>query len=304
MPSTFTQIKCQLLAQISSVKRFNPEENILIFGEPRSGSTWLAELISMLPNRAIINEPLHLGNNNKLRDLKFSWRQHIPMDRNWLDAEIAMKEIFTGKELPAIMYFKNSLAQMISAKKLVYKIVRGKLLLPWLLSNFKFRFKPIVLIRHPLAIMHSLSQHSAWKYEYQKFVIPDAPFTEIYEPHISFLQNLKSNEGQIIALWALANNYLQRMDSSDYHWIYYEDLVSAPKEVLHDLGKDWKLDLDHLVKYINIPSGSSGKSTIMTDTQLYDWTEKLDPRLRKEGEQIMDYFEIDIYSKEDVFPKK
>jgi hypothetical protein len=46
-------LKDRLCLAVGKVCKFEPEENLLIFGDPRGGSTWIAEVISLLPSTAV-----------------------------------------------------------------------------------------------------------------------------------------------------------------------------------------------------------------------------------------------------------
>ena len=75
----------------------DPNQVILIVSDPRSGSTWLSEVLSTINQSYIIDEPLHINNVHELKALKFEWRQHIPVNRNWPAAKQFFKNLFSGK---------------------------------------------------------------------------------------------------------------------------------------------------------------------------------------------------------------
>lgn len=58
----------------------NPKNTILIFSNPRGGSTWLAEILNSIPSLAI--EPLKLGKLKEFNKLNFCRYQPIPENAN------------------------------------------------------------------------------------------------------------------------------------------------------------------------------------------------------------------------------
>ena len=101
MRSTISHIKLfgtkVLLNLLSRRKDLDPNQVILIVSDPRSGSTWLSEVLSTINQSYIVDEPLHINNVHEIKALKFEWRQHIPVNRNWPAAKQFFKNLFSGK---------------------------------------------------------------------------------------------------------------------------------------------------------------------------------------------------------------
>ena len=51
---------------LEKFNNFNHNEPFLIFSDPRGGSTWLAELLSLIPKTAVIWEPLNLTEKKQI----------------------------------------------------------------------------------------------------------------------------------------------------------------------------------------------------------------------------------------------
>jgi hypothetical protein len=70
------------------IKRFDPCSHFMIFGEPRGGSTWLAEtLCALIPSTAMLWEPINPQDVKALREIGFGSRQYIPEHADWNDAK-------------------------------------------------------------------------------------------------------------------------------------------------------------------------------------------------------------------------
>ena len=77
-----TWLKKSIIQTLNRTLPRNPEDTIVVAGSPRSGTTWLAELLRRLPGYKFLNEPLLLPNNPAAQEVGFEWRTHIaPTER-------------------------------------------------------------------------------------------------------------------------------------------------------------------------------------------------------------------------------
>ena len=201
---------------LSRFKNLNPENAISLFCDPRGGSTWLAETLNSIPRSTIIDEPLHLNNSQRLKDLKFSWRQNIPENESWEEAKRYFELVLKGQSFNRANCYRNTVSEVAKSKQLILKIIRGKALLPWYVKQFNFKYTPLFVVRHPFAIAASQLSHGAWNYQYQKFEIPDAPFNDFYKQHDDYLYSLETKEEQLTALWCMGNNVVLHHQENDH----------------------------------------------------------------------------------------
>ena len=291
MRSTISHIKLfgtkVLLNLLSRRKDLDPNQVILIVSDPRSGSTWLSEVLSTINQSYIIDEPLHINNVHELKALKFEWRQHIPVNRNWPAAKQFFKNLFSGKiNNPSI----SKLGSAKNGQQLIVKTIRAKLLLPWLCQQFNFTYKPIVLVRHPLAMIASLKKHNAFDYPFNKIKSID----HVFEKHLSFLSKLETNTEQQLALWCLANKYLSEIKDVKWMVIKYESLIRNFDHTINYIFKTWGLKLPLNIKESKLrASSSTTKKTFDLDTQLHGWKDVLSPEEVDRYNMILKYFSID-----------
>ena len=269
-----------------------------IFGDPRSGSTWLAELLSQLPKYCLVDEPLNLNYNDHLRKMDFGWRQYIPKQENWAEANDFFQKLYRGENIPPGCIASNGLMHFINSDKGVFKIIRGKLLLEWLLYHFEFKYKPIFLIRHPLAVINSIKKHKSWSYKFKPFEISKSPFQERYKMHESFLKDLKNTREQILAHWCIANlSYFQGVSFMDQTIVVkYEDLVLEPRTILEQLLREWNyVPSDFKFKNVAAPSATSEVNVKSIDpkNQIEKWKTQLDPLEINRYQEILNYFHIE-----------
>ena len=283
-------------------KSFDPATAISLFCDPRGGSTWLAETLSAIPKSFIIDEPLHLNNVEGFKNLNFYWRQYIPEKAQWPQARKVFEDILMGEILNRGLCSRNKAIKLIQAQQLILKIIRGKALLPWYVKQFDFKYKPVMLVRHPFAIAASLLDHSSWGYEFKKFEIPVGPYNEFYKAHADFLYALQTKEEQLTALWCITNNTVLRHPENDHSWITlnYENLVLEPVKHFEMIFEKWNLATpDELSSRILIPSSTTvGKQIIQPKRLLSDWKNKLDEAQINQLQKVLDYFGVDYYGKD------
>ena len=286
---------------ISRFKNLRPENAISLFCDPRGGSTWLAEVLNAIPNSMIVEEPLSLGNVPELKKLGFSWRQYIPENEIWSEAKSVFQLLLEGRKLNARICRINSIVEVKKSDQLILKIIRGKALLPWYVRQFDFKYKPLVMVRHPFAIAASLLNHSSWNYPFKKLVVPEGPFNEFYKNHKDFLGALQTKEEQLTALWCMVNNVVLNHPDNDHSWITinYENLVLEPQKYFQKIFDLWGMDLpEELMKRISVPSTSTkGKRSVEPDKLISDWKKKLTEKQISRLQKVLDHFEVDYYNK-------
>lgn len=135
-------------------KTYDIHNTIVISGCPRSGTTWLAEILNTIPNSNILMEPLHLRWVPEAKDIGFSGRTHIEPNEDWPEAEDFMKRVLSGQIMNINTLLKVKPMQILKNRNWIVKFVRANRMLRWIVENFPIR-PPILLIRHPCAVVSS-----------------------------------------------------------------------------------------------------------------------------------------------------
>lgn len=284
---------------ISALKTFKQEDAILIFSDPRGGSTWLTEILMEVPKTAVIWEPLHLKKNNHLKKIGFSWRQFIAEDDPWREAKAEFDSIFTGKRLNARLSHLNKNKDYLVADRLIIKFCRGNALLPWVVNHYDFKMKPIHLVRNPAAVVASQINQGGWDYKYEGFSMPGGKSQALFEPHISFLKTLTTKSESLIALWCITNNVLMKNKNRD-RWltIKYENLFLNPIETLNEIFNQWGIDPPRFdLKRIERESITTKMPVNFTDKQqqLNKWRNQFTNIEIERFQEILNYFEVTEY---------
>lgn len=301
-------IRRQLTNKLVKSKDYDILNNHYIFSDPRGGSTWLMEIIQTITKEPVIWEPLHLGiKDNPFKTINFGWRQHIPEVSEWKEAKELFDKLFSGKILADNILYKSSFLQVLNSKSLLFKICRGNALLPWLTNNYSFNFKPIFLIRHPFAVVSSQLSHGAWDYPFVNYHIPDTPYNDNYKRHSAFLKTIKTKEEALVAEWCLANSEPLSHKDNNKKWltINYEEFVLNPEKTLIRILTSWEINYDlSLIDYKKNSSTTKDDSPDIIIDRLSSWQNKLNKNQLENMGNVLDYFEIDIYSKNNSLPEK
>lgn len=282
-------------------KTYYPTQNHLIFGSPRGGSTWMMKIIQTITKEPIIWEPLHLRTkNDSFRKLNFGWRQYIPEDVVWGEAQLTFNQLFAGKYIDNSIYKYSNFKQLLFSKSFLIKICRGNLLLPWLTNNFSFNYKPIYMIRHPFAVVSSQLKHGAWNYPVIKFNIPEIPYNQIYIKHEKYLKSLKTKEEMLTANWCITNQLPLNHLNNNINWltINYEEILVNPHKSLQRILQEWKIqfDLDR-IDFSKKSFTTKQGSPIQISKQLGYWKENLNNEQVDRMLKVLEYFNVKVYSK-------
>jgi len=302
------ELKLRILYILKQLKKFNPKEQILIFSDPRGGSTWLTEIIHTIPNTAIIWEPLNIHNVKTVKNLGFGWRQYIPENQTWLEAENVINKICSGKIVNEWTMLVTNVKDYYKANQLIVKICRGNMLLPWITNRIEFKFSPIYLIRHPFAVVASQMKQGGWNSPFRKFEVPKIPFNEIYQEHIKFLTSLSTKEEILIAYWCLTNKISLNHPNNNTKWItvYYEKLLLHPGHEIQRIFKTWNMPVPKDIEktYQKKSSTTLGEmNTHDPKIQLAKWKRELNKTQINKMQRVLDYFEITSYSWDKLTPR-
>lgn len=299
----FTKVLC---AAVSKVCNFDPLDNLMIFSDPRGGSTWLSEVVGLIPNTVVLWEPIHQRWVRHFDALNFARRQYIPEHAVWPEAEEAFRELLRGKYLTNWTCEVSPPLTFLSADRMVVKFCRGNALLPWLTKAFRFNYIPVYLVRHPFAVVASQLQHGRWDYPFTGFEIPDGPHNEIYQEHRSYLASIETKEEALTAVWCLTNGVPLKNARNDVDWItvHYEHLLSNPEEELNRIFQRWEMAIpEAALARVQTPSATTKEATFTegVEAQLAKWRSSLSADQQARMIDVLAYFEVERYGME-VYP--
>lgn len=309
-------------------KKINIKDTILVAGSPRSGTTWLMQILCEIPGYTYIFEPLNPIWSPDSYEVGFRSRTYLNDITKWSEGEEYLKKVFTGQL--AYLPIKNNqfynlfynfsikeLANNLFASKIIVKSVNMTRMVPWIAKIFQLR-SIIFIIRHPCATITSQLKSGFCGYRNSS-----PPFSDIYPTKKIILNEIKDivelNSNQIkklkkiekieeilAATWCLDNLItLSKEKPSSWKFISYENLVKkSDKEIFNIFTFIGEKNIPATVFYrLKKPSSvtlKEDKKHIKTpEKQLTKWKEYLSKEQIIKINKIVSYFNLDLYNEED-----
>ncbi|WP_081211243.1 sulfotransferase domain-containing protein [Salegentibacter sediminis] len=269
----------EFLKLLYAFKDFRCEDAVVIYSEPRSGSTWLMEIIQYYTPNSVINwEPLDHRKGVLPSNCNIGWRLGKPIDEeNNFQIISYFKEIITMKKINHHTLMLAGIKELFSAKWVITKFVRANEIIPLLLGNFPdTRF--IYLQRHPLVCsvsqlknFNKINSSNIWN------EIPTSELPEIFnlpgfEKDRAFILTLNTYIEREVAIWCFYAIRLENRIQDKEHNIFkvfYEELVNEPFAVLERINEKFRfLNLEKPDFPFNNASKSNYRNT-------YDYEDRL-----------------------------
>lgn len=278
----------------------DPAKAILLFASPRGGSTWLEEILATIPRTATIWEPLDLENVPQFRQLGFAWRQHIPEGEPWPAAEALFTRLFAGRLLSPYLAQATTPAELHRAERLIVKFVRGHLLLPWIAARYPVP-RPVLLLRHPCAVVASMQKHGAWK----RHPVPPPPpphhrYDGLVREQHRLAGRITTMEEYLAYVWCLTHAYLLAHPLNDKAWttITYEELLMNTGPTLRKVFDAWGMEVPPAaMAAATRPSRTTrpGSPTVDPLQQLAHWRTQLSTQQQQQVLGMLERFGINLY---------
>lgn len=285
----------------------------MISGSPRSGTTWLAELLSTMPGYKHFNEPLHLR-LPALPDLDLDWRTYVAPEERRPKLRGYLEGVFTGTASGSYETEADTrlgrLVELYRRPQVVAKFVRANRMLHWINESFDLR-GIIILVRHPCAVVASQLdyEHGETNYWAQASpaekvetvlvgVLPESLRTR-FAP---LIRDFDTVEEVLAAIWAV-DNYcaLRHHGDPPGHVVAYEDLVASPRETLRSVfGALEATPPDEAFRKVDEPSDSAASDLHREDVhlQLSKWERKLTGEQIDRILSVTHAFDLDLYSED------
>lgn len=231
--------------------------NVFIFSMPRSGSTWLQELIWSQPEFKYVNEPLNL---------KGSWLQRkseIQGFEELYSAEVKEKLIayFNGFVEGKHHFLNPNPLRKTSrflTSRIVFKVIHGgELFLNDIAAATNCRI--VYLIRNPVAV--ALSRKQLPRVEQLTSDIVLSKFSPSEQNlALEIFKRGDSMEKRIMA-WCIQNKLALMSRKDDWLVFSYEELTLRPEVVVQALAAHCELPNPELMlKSVNVPSAVTSQS--------------------------------------------
>ena len=307
---------------ISNCKNFNLNDTILVAGTPRSGTTWMMEILGGIKNYTYLFEPLHSNWFPETRKIGFESRSYLPINTDWYEGKDYLYKVFTGKvvsDLPLYVLKPKMVLQRLFCNKLIVKAVRMNRMLPWVSKNFKLK-NMILIIRHPCAVIASQLKTGFFGYwsitppyvnicPNRNMVLQEASKIDILdEKNIKNLKKIETVEEVLAAVWCL-DYYVPLSLKKPHPWttVFYELLKKeGEKEIPRIFKEIGEINIKKSTyNKINNPSILAMRDDLKvvkdTDKQLSKWKENLSKKQIEKILKVVSDFGLDFYT-EDIEP--
>jgi hypothetical protein len=300
----------QLVKSIASIHRPDGSPNVFLFSTPRSGSTWLMELIWSQPGFKCCNEPLNLRKPLVRRYLGISeWRELGNQT-----ASTALHRYFQGfcegrlrfmNPNPFRRYYRPV------TRRIVFKIIHGgEDRLNWFRDTFNGRI--VYLLRHPIPV--SLSREA---YPHLEAFLSSDYQRHFTDEQLRYARKVVASGTKLergVLAWCLQNAIPLREATADWAIVSYEQMVREPQPVIAYLADKLALPKPaRMLRQLSVPSSSKGKSDQATQAVLDNnaasravLVEKWRNHVREADEyramEILPRFHLDAYRAGEVLP--
>jgi hypothetical protein len=282
------------------VRSHRPEDAILLSCDPRSGSTWISEVLTAATPSAVIWEPFHRDNVPAVQKLGFAWRQCIPAGAEWPEAERLIRKIMSGGVINQWTSWANPAVDFVRAEQLIIKCCRANGFLPWMIRKIDFKRKPIHFLRHPFAIAASQIKMGNFDTAGMDRDLDRGPFTQEMNETSRYIRGLTTNEEKIVAMWC--RTHLAALKDPLTHErtirVHYENLTINPDTEIKRVFGGWGESVpDNVLSIVHKASRMTEKSSRLEtpEQQIFKWRRHFDDKQISRMAAILKDFEINIY---------
>ena len=278
-------------------RSFDKRETIVVVGHYRSGTTWLAELISKSLNAAIVFEPIQIDNVPRAKKAGFDYDNFRMPTENWPEGKAYLDQVLSGKRLNSWSVSHIPILRAVTASRLTVKLVAANQMLGWLISEFDIP-PPALIIRHPCAILSSWINRG-WRLN--NWITPPKGLYDHYPQLETIISSLRYEEEFFAAKWCIDHFVpFSQIQADSAVVVPFEKLVTDGAEFLDQILGRWNAVLPQQVAdELHVPSAKA--SDAIRDNYLNvlnGWTKSLSSKQIERVLVVVKRFGLDFYSKE------
>ena len=313
----------EVFSFISEIKfaKIKSNQNILIYGISRSGTTLLAETLVEILKARLIWEPLfnhrevHLKTVNpyalkSYKKLKLGWHPHVA---SCSDVETnAYFDAYFALEKRNIRFLRFTNPQTFSESKVtIHKMCFGNFMYNYFQK--RYGFKSIVLVRHPFAIAASSlnfgdnydyhkHNYATWKYENSN---KSGEFFNRFEDYYDLIVSAFT-----LLVFQTVSQFsfvLDNFEKDNSIIVFYENLVVDKQTTHNKLEEFLGLSIDYNIFEALLSKQSFSSSNNHTEkdamVQLSKWKKMASEKDIEDGLKIFKAFDFNLYN-DAILPNK
>ena len=277
-------------------KGFDPTKTLIICGSTRSGSTWLAELVSSIDGHSQIFEPMHTGYLKEAKKAGIKKNMYVQGNDAWLNGQKFFTRVLSGKVINPWTTSQIPWKKLIKTERLVVKFVRANLILDWLSKHLDV-LPPAMVIRHPCAII--MSQLDKGWAPSKEVLLSNKYFDKFPEIKQACNQFDKREERAALAWCMRYHAPLTLTKPYPFILVCYENLVRNGEEEIKKLFDAWHLPLTkNVLDQLSKPSDTVTETSQVVSGKdpLAGWRNKLTEAEVDNILAVLNVFGMDFYS--------
>ena len=316
LPRFLKEAGKRLVNRYLNIHRGGDKQDILILSSPRSGSTWLMELLYAEPGMKYIYEPL----GKKILD----YHDLLPIDTRWYWITLTDEEKnILGqyfREDGKISHFgpRNFFSRFYNFRtdRRVIKIIRANSIIRWFAREFDFEI--IYLIRHPLA--QSLSSIKRGHSPCANQFLENELFVHRFlnEELVDYANDVfegGSKREKFVLEWCLDNLVPLKSSPETEEWltVSYEELVLKTEAFIKLFCDEFELETENkMLEMVRSPSKTSDSSDRQTRSKIRSgddqylirkWRNDFTEREIEKLFEIVERFGITAYQPGQLLPR-
>lgn len=284
------------------------ENDVLILSSPRSGSTWLMELLYTQPGMKYIDEPLakHLLDAEGIAPVQSRWR-YVDLRRR---GQTALANYLNNDRLIRRFGPRNVWAEEYDyiTDRRVLKLIRACALLPWFAEETNFDV--VYLLRHPIAqALSAIRRGHEHHLAAYRSALPPEVYGEEARKRIGPSDAAASELETFVAAWGLENlvplQHVTERPAAKVFVLTYEELVLNPEAVLNELAATLHLeDVSRMMEQVTTPSAVTDSTPRRTKDRIREgdrrylvrkWKQHVSEEQERELFSLLDALGIDAY---------
>jgi hypothetical protein len=296
-----------LLGRWRSHRAASLRSSILLAGGPRSGTTWLRDILVDLTGWPMLEEPTSFRRNVELDEIH-QWGGRPYRNPDDADPQLAadLERIITGTYLGPnlVLRTRRNTIGLWTRSPVVTKVIDTNLLLPWIATHLPW-LRIVELIRHPFAVAASREARSGSVW---------ARSTDITDSYRTFMDAQPAYDGPTVfdspseaqvAAWAIEHAWLRdrRPAMSGVIWMRYETLRNDPASELRRLTEALALPgpTDRQLQATERPSRSTHETaSTLGHSESAGWQRRYDADQIRRMTAILERYGFPFYGPDEL----
>lgn len=283
------------LVRLTADRQYDLAESLVVAGSPRSGTTWLAEVLSTLPRSAILFEPEHMLQVPAARRAGLDWHVMKLPGEDWPEGDRYFERVLRGQVVTPWTTSHLPLGRAIAPRRWIVKFVDANLMLGWLATRFPIR-APVLVLRHPCAVVGSQLRRG-WRLDHAPRT---AAFFARFPQFQSYVASLHDPVEWSAAHWCI-HAYVPLSLPRPWPFLVtsYEQATREPEQEFGRLFEHWRLPLPaDLVARTRRPSGTTdlGSGLHQEKGESAGWRKALTAEQAARVLAVVREFGLDFYS--------